>query len=50
MPRKAAATDDSKIRDGEFPSQKPDAEGRRKHSGVEVAKVAGRLACLLQNE
>jgi hypothetical protein len=50
VPRKAAATDDSKIRDGGFPSQKPDAEGRRKHSGVEVAKVAGRLACLLQNK
>ena len=50
VPSKAAPTDDSKIRGGGFPSEKPDAEGRRKRSGVEVAKAGGRLACLLQKE
>jgi hypothetical protein len=50
VPRKAAATDDTKIRGVGFPSRKPDAEGGPKRSGVEVAKVAGRLACLLQKE
>ncbi len=50
VPRKAAATDDSKIRGVGFSSRKPDAEGGRKRSGVEVAKVARRLACLLHKE
>jgi hypothetical protein len=50
VPRKAAATDDSKLRGGGFSSGKPEAESRRKRSGVEVAIVDRRLACLLQKE
>jgi hypothetical protein len=39
-----------KISGGGFPSQKANAGGRWKRSGVEVAKAGGRLACLLQKE
>jgi hypothetical protein len=50
VPRKAAATDPPKLSGGGLPSQKLDAESLWKRSSVEVAKVEGRLACLLQKD